>query len=194
MTKPAFPEPGRFRGIIVVCILLADVLVVSCNWTLSDEVDKVSEYDVKAAFLLNFVRFIDWSDHRTRGEKGNELILGITGKDRFGDALNLIRGKKVKGRTVVVNSAVDSNNLTECDILFISSSEKDRLSSIMAALKDLPILTISEIEGFTRNGGIINFIIVGNKVRFEINPDAAKQVGIHISSQLLQLARIVTDE
>ena len=94
---------------------------------------------------------------------------------------------------VVVNRFDDSDNLTACDILFISSSEKDRLSSIMATLKDLPILTVSEIEGFTQRGGIINFIIVANKIRFEINPDAAKQVGIHISSQLLQLARIVTN-
>jgi hypothetical protein len=64
----------------------------------------------------------------------------------------------------------------------------------MAALEELPILTVSEIEGFAQRGGIINFIIVEKKIRFEINPDAAKQVGIHISSQLLQLARIVTDE
>ena len=91
-------------------------------------------------------------------------------------------------------NATDSNRLTSCDILFISSSEKDRLPSIMAALKDLPILTVSEIEGFAQRGGMINFIIVGNKVHFEVNPDAAKQVGIHISSQLLKLARIVTDE
>jgi len=193
MSKPVFPKRQLLSGIIVVCIVLIDVPFVTCNWTLSDEVDRVSEYDVKAAFLLNFVRFVDWSD-RTRGETGNELILGITGEDRFGNALNLIRGTKVKGRTLVINNAVDSNNLTNCDILFISSSEKDRLPSLMAALRDLPILTVSEIEGFARRGGIINFIIVGNKIRFEINPDAAKQVGIHISAQLLQLARIVTDE
>lgn len=193
MSKPAYLKHRLLRWISIVCIVLADMLVVSCNWTLSEEVDRISEYDVKAAFLLNFVRFTDWSA-RTRGEAGNELILGIAGKNHFGDALNLISGKKIKGRTVVVNSAVDSSNLTECDILFISSSEKDRLSSILASLKDLPVLTVSEIEGFTRSGGMINFIIVGNKVRFEINPDAAKEVGIHISSQLLQLARIVTDE
>ena len=193
MSKPVFLKRQLLRLILVVFIVLIDVLVVSCNWTLSDEADKVSEYDVKDAFLLNFVRFIDWSD-RTRTEAGNTLILGIAGEDHFGDALNLIHGKTIKGRTVVVKSAIDNDNLVECDILFISSSEKDRLSSIMIALKDLPILTVSEIEGFTRSGGIINFIIVGNKIRFEINPDAAKRVGIHISSQLLQLARIVTEE
>ena len=192
MSKPVFLNRQLRSVIIVVYIVLIDVLVVSCNWALSGEVDRASEYEVKAAFLLNFVRFIDWSD-QTKGEADNEIILGIAGEDRFGEALNLISGKKVKGRVVVVNRFDDSDNLTACDILFISSSEKDRLSSIMATLKDLPILTVSEIEGFTQRGGIINFIIVANKIRFEINPDAAKQVGIHISSQLLQLARIVTN-
>ena len=167
------------------------MLVTDCAW--SSEKATVAEYDVKAAFLLNFVRFADWPD-RARDETGNALILSIVGEDRFGNALNLIRDKKVKGRTLVINNAVDSNNLTNCDILFVSSSEKDRLPSLMAALKGLPILTVSEIEGFAQRGGMINFIIVDNKVRFEINPDAAKQVGIHISAQLLQLARIVTDE
>jgi hypothetical protein len=167
------------------------VLFSDCAW--SREEVTVTEYDVKAAFLLNFVRFVDWSD-RMRGDTDKELILGIAGEDRFGNALNLIRGAKVKSRTLVIKNVVDSNSLINCDILFISSSEKDRLPTLMAALKDLPILTVSEIEGFAQRGGIINFIIVEKKIRFEINPDAAKQVGIHISSQLLQLARIVTDE
>jgi hypothetical protein len=184
---------------VVLSILISALLggfplfVLLTDFAWSSEEATVTEYDVKAAFLLNFTRFIDWPD-RTGGETGNELILCIAGEDRFGDALNVIKGKKVRGRTIVINKAVDSNNLTSCDILFISSSEKDRLPSLMAALTDRPILTVSEIEGFTRRGGIINFIIVDNKIRFEINPDAAKQVGIHISAQLLQLARIVTDE
>ena len=167
------------------------VLFSDCAW--SREEVTVTEYDVKAAFLLNFVRFVDWSD-RMRGDTDKELILGIAGEDRFGNALNLIRGAKVKSRTLVIKNVVDSNSLINCDILFISASEKDRLPTLMAALKDLPILTVSEIEGFAQRGGIINFITVEKKIRFEINPDAAKQVGIHISSQLLQLARIVTDE
>ena len=193
MSKPAFHKRRLFRGSILICIVLIDLFVVRCNWILSAEAERVSEYDVKAAFLLNFVKFVDWSD-RMRGDTDKELILGIAGEDRFGNALNLIRGAKVKNRTLVIKNVVDSNSLINCDILFISSSEKDRLPTLMAALKDLPILTVSEIEGFAQRGGIINFITVGKKIRFEINPDAAKQVGIHISSQLLQLARIVTNE
>jgi hypothetical protein len=177
---------SAFVGVFLLCVLYSD-----SAWS-SEEIT-VTEYEVKAAFLLNFIRFVNWSD-RTRGETGNELILGIVGEDRFGKALNLIRGAEIKGKTLVVKNTVDSNSLTSCDILFISSSEKDQLPSIMAAVKDLSVLTVSEIEGFAQRGGMINFIIVGNKIRFEINPDAAKQAGIHISSQLLQLAQIVTDE
>ena len=188
-----------FRKCVLLAIIISAfiggfplfVLFSDCAW--SREEVTVTEYDVKAAFLLNFVRFVDWSD-RMGSDTDKELILGIAGEDHFGNALNSIRGANIKGRTLVIKNAVDSNSLTSCDILFISSSEKARLPSIMAALKNLPILTVSEIEGFAQRGGIINFFIVGNKVRFEINPDAAKHVGIHISAQLLQLARIVTDE
>ena len=95
MIKPVFPNRPLRGVIIVVCIVLIDVLVVSCSWTLSGEVDGASEYEVKAAFLLNFIRFIDWSD-QAKGETDNEIILGIAGEDRFGEALNLISGKKVK--------------------------------------------------------------------------------------------------
>ena len=91
MSKPAFQKRRLLRGIILVWIVLIDLLVVTCNWTLSDEAEGVSEYDVKAAFLLNFVRFVDWSD-RTRSETDRELILGIAGEDPFGNALNLDTG------------------------------------------------------------------------------------------------------
>ena len=193
MSKPAFQKRLLLRGSMLVWIVLIDLLVVTCNWTLSDEAEGFSEYDVKAAFLFNFIRFVDWSD-RTRDKTDRELILGIAGEDHFGNALNSIRDRKIKGRTLVIIDATAINRLADCDILFISSSEKERLPSIMAALKDLPILTVSELEGFAERGGMINFIIVGNRVHFEVNPDAAKRVGIHISSQLLKLARIVTDE
>lgn len=187
-----------FRTFVLLSIIVSAlvggfplfVVHSDCAWGSGE--GTVTEYEVKAAFLLNFVRFIDWPD-QTRGETDNELILGITGEDPFGNSLDLIRGKIIKGRKLVVKNAVDSNSLTSCDILFISSSEKDRLASIMTAIKDLPILTVGEVEGFTQAGGIINFVFVKNKIRFEINPDVANQVGIHISAQLLQLAQITTD-
>lgn len=159
-----------------------------CAWSTDEGI--VSEYDVKAAFLLNFVKFVSWPETNRK----EELILCIAGEERFGDALSLIRGAQIKDRTIVISTAPDGDSLTGCDVLFIASSEKDRLPSLLSTVKGLPVLTVSEIDGFAERGGMINFIVVENKIRFEINPEAAKQAGITISSQLLQLARIIKQQ
>jgi len=156
----------------------------------SRERDTVTEYEVKAAFLMNFVKFIEWPDERA-GTTGSEWVLSIVGASPFGESLNLPRDKTIRGRKLVIKNTVDHGSIVSSHILFIPASEKDRLPACMAAVKGLPILTISEIAGFARNGGMINFIIIDDKIRFEINPDAAGQVGIRISSQLLKLARII---
>lgn len=165
--------------------------LLDCAWG-SDGKGAVTEYEVKAAFLLNFIRFIEWPDE-TAGHAGQELFLCIAGKDPFGEALNLIRGKTIRGRTLVIENDDDGSSFSSCHILFLPSSEKERLSSLITAVGDLPVLTVSETEGFVERGGILNFIIVENKIRFEINPDAAKRAGLTISAQLLKLAHIVQE-
>lgn len=152
----------------------------------------LTEYEVKAAFLFNFIKFIEWPDEKA-GETGNELVLCIAGEDPFGEVLNRIRGKAVRGRTIVIENRVDQISLAASHILFIPETERDRLPYLMAAVKDRPVLTVSETEDFARGGGMINFITVDNKVRFEINPDAARRAGIQISAHLLKLAYIVKD-
>lgn len=163
-----------------------------CGVAESSDRAGVSEYEVKAAFLLNFIRFIEWPGERERGGDG-ELVLCIAGEDPFGRALNLIEGKTIRGKKLLINTTHASRSLADCHLLFIPSSEKVRLPSLLKAVRGLPVLTVSETERFAESGGMINFITVNSKVRFEINPDAAQKVGIHISSRLLQLARIVRE-
>ena len=118
----------------------------------------------------------------------------MTAKDRRGPrgpALAPLSGKQIKGRTLAVKDVTSPADLKSCQIVFISPSEKPRYEAILASLKDSKILTVSEIEGFAEHGGIINFISERNKVRFEINPDAARNQGLTISSELLKLARLV---
>jgi hypothetical protein len=85
-------------------------------------------------------------------------------------------------------------DLQRCHILFISESEKENLSQIFVKVSDWPVLTVSDMEGFAKRGGIINFITVEKKIHFEINVDVAERSGLRISSKLLRLAKIVTDE
>ena len=173
-----------FISAVVIVVYVGNVLCV--------EVDVASEYEVKAAFIYNFARFIEWPDICRREEK-KELVLCILGSDPFGSALDIIRNKTIGDKKLVIRMCKDIKNLDSCHILFISASEKERSASILKFLKSSCILTISDIEGFAQSGGIINFVIEENKVRFEINIDAANRAGIKISSKVLKLAKIIKE-
>jgi len=148
------------------------------------------EYEVKAAFIFNFAKFVEWpqgsfpDDHTPIG-------LCVTNGNPFAGALESIRGKTVKGREIVIRQCKEIEDMASCHILYVGSSEKRRLAQLLPLIKDRRILTVGDEKGFAQMGGIINFIIVDNKVSFEINVDAAKRAGLEISSKLLRLAEIV---
>ena len=144
------------------------------------------EYEIKAAYLYNFLNYIDWPD-----QSGGTIVIGVVGENPFGPALAPLNGRKVKGRTVAVREVSSAAEMRSCQIIFISPSEKQRFGAILDGLKNSRILTVSEIDGFAERGGIINFISERNKVRFEINVEAARGKGLTISSELLKLARLV---
>jgi len=117
------------------------------------------------------------------------------GNDPFGATLDrIVADKKISGRVISVKRvkwSKDFKELKDCNILFISSSEKEHIDSVVEAMKGLPILTIGDAPGFAKRGGIINFTLEDNKVRFEVNVEAAKHADLTISSRLLTLAKIV---
>ncbi len=149
------------------------------------------EYQIKAAFIHNFVKFIEWPAH-TFPEKTSPVILCIIGKDPFGAVLeSMMGGKTIKGRGMVIRRFERIEDLGHCHILFVSSSERGSLTQILVALQGLSLLTIGEMDAFAESGGIINFILKRSRIRFEINVDAAALSGLKISSKLLSLATVV---
>lgn len=148
------------------------------------------EYEIKAAYLYNFINYIDWPTEALPAT-GGTITIGILGENPFGAALNPLNGKQVKGRTLAVKQVGSVKDLELCQIVFVCNSEKTRVSEILGQLKDSRILTVADIDGFAAQGGIINFISERNKVRFEINPEAARRLGLTISSELLKLAKLV---
>jgi hypothetical protein len=148
------------------------------------------EYEIKAAYLYNFITYIDWPADALP-PVGSTLTIGVVGENPFGSALNPLNGKKVKGRTLAVKQISSVKDLEQCQMVFICPSEKARLAEILSQLKDSRVLTVSEMDGFAEQGGIINFISERNRVRFEINPEAARRLGMTISSELLKLAKLV---
>lgn len=146
------------------------------------------EYDLKAAFLFNFAKFVEWPPAAFAGES-EPLAICIYGKDPFGSTLDaLVQGESVGGRSLVVQRPDSLDGLEECHVLFVSSSEKGRLEEVLARVDGEPVLTVGDTEGFLRAGGIINFVLEGSKVRFLIDQEAAERSGLRISSKLMRLA------
>jgi hypothetical protein len=154
----------------------------------------IEEYQVKAAFLYNFAKFVEWPSQAFKTPQ-DPIVVCVLGHNPFGNALEqVIRGKSIEGRAFVFRKVADAEEASACQILFISSSEGKRFHSLYKDLKPAGILTVGEAEGFAADGGVINFTLDSGHVRFEINVDAAEHEQLHISSKLLSLAQIVKTE
>src|SRR5438132_3828388 len=151
----------------------------------SAEVLSSREYEIKAAYLYNFIKYVDWPSY------GDTITIGVLGGNPFGTALAPLNGKIVKGRRLLIKELDSVRDAQKCQIIFVSSSEKSRLQEIFENLKSSRVLTVGETQGFASSGGIINFVEENNKVRFEINAEAARRTGLNISSELLKLAKLV---
>lgn len=146
-----------------------------------------SEYRVKAVFLYNFVQFTEWPANAFADAKA-PLVIGVLGNDPFGSALDeTIAGERIHDRKLIVKRSHKLDDLKDVHLLFVSASEEKRVDSIIAAFQTRPVLLVGESEGFAQRGGIIRFYLANNKVRFVINPTAAKQRGVRLSAQLLKL-------
>lgn len=146
-----------------------------------------TESQIKAAFLYNFTKFIDWPPDT------GTLNLCILGEDNFGRDIDAIEGKTAAGKTLSVRRIKSVQDIRQCRMLFIASLESERLESILTAAQGLNIFTVGDTAGYAERGVSINFYMEQNKVRFEINKDAAARSGLKISSKLFSLARIVHD-
>lgn len=191
----------RFCLITMVVLFTMESVAPSVH----SESPSASEYQLKAVFLYNFAKFVEWPAESFADARA-PIILGILGKDPFGATIDqIIKSKTVKDRKMVIKRFEKIKDLEascmgkgeeeeSCHILFISSSEEERLAKILEILNASSVLTVGEMEQFTQRGGIINFTVREGKIRFEINVDAAEQAELKISSKLLKLAKIVRDE
>ena len=154
--------------------------------------EAAEEYAVKAAYLYNFAKFVEWPQ-QTFATPTSPIILCILGSDPFGDSLDKIAERTVGERPVAIRRLARVEESNGCHVLFLSRSESTRLQSILNELAPAPILTVSDIPGFADAGGMIGLVSVGQRIRFEINLRAATRAKLKISSQLLKLARVIGD-
>jgi YfiR/HmsC-like len=152
---------------------------------------KVSEYQVKAIYLYNFGRFVQWPPNATAA-KGDSFSICVLGQDPFGPSLDsTVAGETLDGKPLAARRISTPRDAGECRILFISSTEENHLKEILAALDESSILTVSDMPAFSRRGGMIQFVLEGDKVRFEINLTKAETAKLTLSSELLKVATTV---
>jgi len=149
---------------------------------------KPTEYEVKATYLYNFSRFVEWPAKVTQAQSGS-FVICVLGKDPFGAALNTILSDEASsGKSVVAQQIPTVQDAVNCRVLFISSSESTRLKQILTTLGDASVLTVSELPEFTQRGGMVQFVSEGSRVRFEVNLASAEHAGLTLSSELLKVA------
>lgn len=148
------------------------------------------EAKVKAAYIFNFTKFVDWPG--AEGGMGGEPIrICIVGNDPVRVPLEELSGREAKGRPLKIVRVKDASALSSCHILFVSRAERQQVAQILERLQGMPVLTVSDIPQFAQQGGVIGFVAEHNRIRIEINQRAARQAGLKISARLLEVARMV---
>ncbi|PYS95524.1 MAG: DUF4154 domain-containing protein [Acidobacteria bacterium] len=194
MVTAARPGPwARLRPALFLCLASAFVLASGRARGEDAPAAALSDYRIKAAYLYYFTTFVDWPPD-TFSKSGDALVIGVLGEDPFGAVLDeTLRGKTVKDRPLRVKRFASIKEARDSHILFISSSEQDRLASILKALEGTTVLTVGEIDHFASRGGEIGFRVEDRKVRFDINVTAVERARLKVSAQLMKLGHIVEE-
>jgi hypothetical protein len=186
---------SMFRRLAILIVALSGSLCwAPATFAQAPDSSVSSEYLIKAGFIFNFAKFVEWPSNAF-AQPDSPIVIGILGTDPFGSIIDkIVQDKKIGMRGFVVKRlkwGTDLKELKECKILFVGASEKAHMDELVQIVKGLPILTVGETPGFAERGGVIRFVLEDNRIRFEVNVVAAQQADLTISSRLLTLARII---
>lgn len=140
------------------------------------------EYEIKAGFIYNFFRFVQWPN------SDDKLTLGVLGTDPFEGGLREFESRPLSGKTFIIKHLASAKDAKSCDAVYIGPSESARLSATLAVLRGTPVLTISDLPEFADKGGAIALTTESNRIRFIVNLDTLKQNDLKASSNMLKLA------
>jgi hypothetical protein len=171
------------------CSVAGALVLASWIGAAAAEIVPPSEQALKAAYLFNFAKYVEWP---ASAPAEPQWVIGILGDAHFGEVLErTLAGKTARERGFVTRQLAEPQQAAQAHMLYIATSEAPRLPEILKALEGSSVLTVSDIDGFAEKGGMIGFRREGNKVKFDISPQQATRAGLRISSQLLALARVV---
>jgi hypothetical protein len=164
------------------------LLFTFCSFTEHRQKHQANEYNLKAAFIYNFTRYIEW---KTSADE-NEFIIGVIGPSPINDPLaEIVKTETVDNKKITIKQFSKPADISSCHILFISQNSSGSLEDILAKTTGKSILIISEQDGYAELGTAINFVLVNHKLKFEANVKAINAAGLSASSQLLKLAIII---
>ena len=173
-------QQAQLSAVAVLCLLIVPGV--------AGQQSKPSEYQVKASYLYNFSRFVEWPQQQGPIQSDHFLIC-ILGDNPFGSTLNdMVANENIEGKSVATKQVSTSEDAAKCRVVFISFSEEGRLKKILADLHNSSVLTVSDLPRFIEKGGMIQFVVEDNHVRFQVNAATAKRAGLSMSSELLKLA------
>ncbi len=168
------------------------IILLSPTTHLNAQAARPTPIQVEAAYLFNFGKFVRWPIEKN--PSSDSFGICILGKDPFGAVLDsTVAGERIGGKHITVGKLSRMQEASDCSVLYISSSEEDRLGSVLAAAQRLSLLTVSDIPHFAERGGIIGLVAQQNKIRFEVNRTVAEQSNLALSSELLKIATRVID-
>lgn len=171
--------------------VLAALLSLAAASSIRAQAGTSVEYQIKAAFLFNFAKFVDWPPDAFPSDK-SPITLCVFRHDPFGSALDeIIQGKTINNRAILARRTNELPDLKPCQLVFVDKEADKGLSDVLNSLKGTSALVVGESEGFAERGGGIQFFLEDNKLRFAINVDAIQRARLNVSSKLLALARIV---
>jgi YfiR/HmsC-like len=180
-----YAREGRVRQNLALVTMMVILLRIP---VLQAQQPKASEYQVKATYLYNFGRFVQWPTTISVA-KGDLFPICVIGQDPFGPDLDaILTGEIIDGKAVVAKRVSKPQDAVSCRILYISSSEESRLKEVLAALDKAEVLTVSDMPDFLRRGGMIQFVLKEGRVRFEINLTSAEAARLMLSADLLKVA------
>ncbi|HXM99569.1 MAG TPA: YfiR family protein [Candidatus Dormibacteraeota bacterium] len=184
---------ARIGGRVCCAILTVVIAGATAFPVTARQEHTLVEYQVEAAFLYNFAKFIEWPGDTFQTEK-SPIVICVFGHDSMVTILDeVVRGKTIGGREVAVRRENETSNLRGCQMVFVDEQENKRLPLILGSLAGSSVLVVGESEDFAERGGTVQFYLDDNKLRFAINVDAVQRAHLNVSSRLLALARIVHD-
>ncbi|MBW8034595.1 MAG: YfiR family protein [Planctomycetes bacterium] len=186
-----------FGALLLLVVVIADKpSQASFAYGRAASLKQASEYEIKAVYLYNFLLFTEWpkaNDAKNYDNKkpAETICIGILGDNPFGGVFKEVEGKTIegKGKKLVIKyfgRYKENKDITDCQVLFISSSEKKNVKHILKRLSGKPILTVADMNKFVESGGMVNFVKAGKKIRWEVNSTPVKLAGLKLSSQLLR--------